>query len=361
MSQSESRFYIPGLDGLRAIAVLGVFIAHLELIKSEKGLPSLEHTFSFFSNTGGRIGVILFFVLSGFLITTLLMREHKQSGTVRLRNFYLKRVLRIWPIYYLLLAICAVLGLVPISANTWTLCLLIFPNVANAIGQSLLCSPHIWSIGAEEQFYLVWPVMIKKLRNHLLTCLLLILVVFTLAPFVISGFGADSISWKAPVLKLFYLTKFNCFAIGGIAAWWVWQQPYIARQNAGWLAHLVLVVVLLMWIMGIHAGRITDECYAFLFALLIAIMGLHKNSVPLLENKVISYLGRISYGIYMYHWLAILLAVELCKSVVDSGHFGWVSGVVSLGITVGVSALSFHFFEGYFLSLKKGIDKLKTA
>lgn len=107
----------------------------------------------------GHLGVILFFVLSGFLITYLIVKE-LEAKTFSFKKFYHRRILRIWPLYYLILLISYILFEPSFSIKGLLLCLSIFPNVAHAIGEGWQSSPQIWSIGVEEQFYLIWPFFI---------------------------------------------------------------------------------------------------------------------------------------------------------------------------------------------------------
>src|SRR5690242_1943567 len=126
---STEKFYIKGLDALRAIAVLSVIIGHLEVLKNSVHLPNYDNVLPFFKYTSGRIGVILFFVLSGFLITTLLFKEKEGHGSIALKKFYLRRMLRVWPLYYLILLLSYLLTDYSPSPVTLFLCLSIFPNV----------------------------------------------------------------------------------------------------------------------------------------------------------------------------------------------------------------------------------------
>lgn len=110
-----NKVHFPGLNGLRFIAALSVIIGHVELIKLDYGIYNFKNTIPFYTNTAGHLGVVLFFVLSGFLITYLLLVEKDKYGKVAVKKFYIRRVLRIWPLYFLILVI--VFLLFPLISN----------------------------------------------------------------------------------------------------------------------------------------------------------------------------------------------------------------------------------------------------
>ena len=121
--------HLKGLDTLRAIAALVVVIGHIELIKKNNNITSFDYAPS------GHIAVVLFFVLSGFLITFLLSKELDSTSTISFKKFYMRRILRIWPLYYLILLISILIIPAKQSIISYILCFTIFPNVAHAIGE----------------------------------------------------------------------------------------------------------------------------------------------------------------------------------------------------------------------------------
>ena len=174
------KFHLKGLDTYRGIAALIVLISHIELFKNKFGFKShIEN--SFFKYTGGHTAVILFFVLSGFLITLLLLNEKGTYQKISLRNFYLRRIFRVWPLYFIILFLSYLLIDFSPSNTTIILCLTIFPNIAHAIGGGWFVSPQIWSIGVEEQFYIAWPLIVKNKKN-ILNIVIVIFILFSLLP-----------------------------------------------------------------------------------------------------------------------------------------------------------------------------------
>jgi peptidoglycan/LPS O-acetylase OafA/YrhL len=153
---SKDNVYFPGLNGLRAIAAIAVVLSHIDQCSYLFGLKSIG-----FCNSGiASDGVTLFFVLSGFLITFLLLKEKKVSSNINIRNFYIRRVLRIWPIYYTVIIVtCFLLGYVPtIGYKRQTLIpsISLFALMMANISYVLYCFTSLaplWSVGVEEQFY----------------------------------------------------------------------------------------------------------------------------------------------------------------------------------------------------------------
>jgi len=161
------KIYFPGLNGLRFIAAFVVVLDHIEQIKTWFGLPPAAFLADW-GNATGDYAVTLFFALSGFLITYLLLAEQRQTGTIHIRKFYLRRILRIWPLYYLLVLI-GFAALPPLIAGDYAgprgpytltgllIHLLFAPNLAPFLGVVVPGISHLWTIGVEEQFYLAWP------------------------------------------------------------------------------------------------------------------------------------------------------------------------------------------------------------
>ena len=179
----KSAIYLPGLNGLRAMAAVSVVLSHtIHALGQFKLNPFLLGT----NNDGGTQGLLLagfgvsiFFALSGFLITYLLLIEKEQAG-IDIKKFYVRRILRIWPLYYvyLLLALITIISL-NLYFNRTALLLYVFysANIPFILGITLPFLVHYWSLGVEEQFYLFWPWIIKKVNMNLQTVILFLIVV----------------------------------------------------------------------------------------------------------------------------------------------------------------------------------------
>ncbi|HEX8459838.1 MAG TPA: acyltransferase, partial [Segetibacter sp.] len=162
--------YIPSLNGLRAISIFFVLFAHV-LLKN----------FNFSENPGGQIGVNIFFVISGYLITLLLLREEENNGFISLKNFFIRRTIRIFPIYYILLLVYLILeiaGILRFSTNSWIASITYtkyFLHEKNGDWES----GHLWSLSIEEHFYLIWPLVFKILKNYRIHFAFLVIIVVT--------------------------------------------------------------------------------------------------------------------------------------------------------------------------------------
>lgn len=382
MSQ-ENRVYFKGLDGLRAIGALSVVLGHIELIKSEFSVPNLLHL-SFYKHTSGHFGVILFFVLSGFLITYLLLEEKKKFHTISIRHFYLRRILRIWPIYYLTLILLLFVfpNIIGLSYNnkpefsslfenypTLLIFFLLAPNFIAFDIHSIGGGSHFSSIGTEEQYYLFWPWLIKWFKNILIP-LVFIFFGFALAPNFCDYLNNNYFSKNPDIylfikqLRLFFeFFKIDCMALGGILA-------YIYFNNKTKLLNFLfnrytqifsLIIGFGFWIMGIRIHYFKDEFYALFFAVIILNTAVNPNKLVSFDYKWLNYLGKISYGIYVYHWIIILLVLNFTIQFKDNSIvFNAMLYIGSIGLTILTAHYSFFKFENYFLRFKDRFAPIKS-
>ena len=164
-------------------------------------------------------GVTLFFVISGFLITFLLIKEMRKTQTVSIGKFYLRRILRIWPIYYLFIIVslsvflCFGLSNQILVKELWFY-LFFAANIPFITYQGIMILVHYWSIGVEEQFYLFWPLLVRISKSKLLKIALIIFILF---------FSAKILFWvlygpSSIIYRFFMVTRFHCMMIGAIAA-----------------------------------------------------------------------------------------------------------------------------------------------
>jgi peptidoglycan/LPS O-acetylase OafA/YrhL len=377
------------LNGLRFLAALSVIIGHVELIKLEYKIFNFKDDIPFFSNTSGHLGVILFFVLSGFLITYLLLAEKEKYGRISIRKFYMRRILRIWPLYFLILLI--VFLIFPLvsrdpqsyafftSDNTaLSLFLYIFflPNLAYQLGIWVPLGAHLWSIGVEEQFYLSWPFLVNYLRKRILLILIMIFFGVSLLPHffdflnnhITSSVTTHNILHQ--VSLFFTVAKFNSMALGGIMAWiYFTNKSRLLNFFYNRIVELLVFVAAFgLWIAGFKPAYFSDEFYSLLFGIIILNVATSPKPVIKLENKILDYLGKISYGLYMYHWLAIVLIVYLLRSVLPSFEqaqnavfYNLIMYPLAIVLTIGLSALSYELIEKRFLNLKKRYTKISSG
>lgn len=368
-----AKVYFPNLNGLRFIAAFGVIIHHLEQYKFLLNEPNLWHI-PFFEMVG-KVAVVLFFVLSGFLITYLLLNEQQTTSTVSIGAFYLRRIRRIWPVYYLMVGLgmfvfpaISIFHLPTLSgelASGFTaklvLLLLILPNL---IVMPVPVIYQTWSIGVEEQFYLFWPVLFKKIRNPVSICCLVLtgyLIIKFIGLPVLSNLTHEP-SWVRTAIRIWNKFSIDCMAIGGLTAILLYRKHERALQ----FLFSKPVQVLAYGISGVMIGYgvvipyVNFECYAVLFAIIILNLAANPTSILNLENGLFTYLGKISYGLYMYHLAAIAIAHSLTKWLVP-GSDVFLYGL-SIALSIGISALSYEWFESRFLrSKKRNLPRSKKA
>jgi len=316
----------------------------------------------FFKDTGGHVAVVLFFVLSGFLITTLLLQEKEKTQKISLKNFYIRRILRVWPLYFIILA-CSVL-FVNYSPQgiTLVLSLAIFPNIAEAFYYGWAGSPQIWSIGTEEQFYLGWPLLMKFCKKRIMLVFIILFVVISALP-QIAVFIGDQMNTDSKTMdyvsRIFNLAKFNCMAVGGIFA--LIALRYERLKN--FLNRKIFVIISVvssfsLWFYGVSFEPFTDEVYAILFGLLIFNLSYSKNIPSSVDIAPMRFLGKISYGLYMYHWIIISMILHYFPMFHENTILSNVTLYISvLGATIIISTISYYLMEQRLLKLKDKFNR----
>lgn len=349
--------HLKGLDTLRALAALIVVWGHLEILKKQNISETMFDRNFYPPN--GHIAVVLFFVISGFLITYLLVKEREKSDTISFKKFYMRRILRIWPLYYFIILLSYLLFQVDYSGKTIALCLSIFPNVAHALGMGWSTSPQIWSIGVEEQFYLFWPLLFMLIPKKRLPLFLIIFFIgYSLLPHIIGFINVRTYQNEEVgiiINKFFFGTKFNCMAIGALLGFlYANKSKYLDYISNKYIAYSSIFLAVALWFTGFELKYFTDEFYSILFT--IALYNIVVNPKINIDNSISSFLGRISYGIYMYHWIIILLFFQYIPKMENVLVYNLVLYVFVFGGTILVSWVSFSTFEKYFLNIKKKFE-----
>lgn len=357
VTESPQKVHFKGLDTLRAIAAIVVVVSHIELIKSRNGIPALN--IHYLKLPDDHLAVILFFILSGFLITYLLMKEKEDNGSISFKNFYLRRIFRIWPVYYLVIILSFILFNPKYTFKTIALCLGVFPNIASALNIEWDVSPQIWSIGVEEQFYLFWPLLIYIIpKNKLLTCLLVFFIAYTILPHAIrftNGFTFKSEELNMFTDKFFPQSKFNCMSLGGIFGYlYALKRKELGFFYKGIIAYPSIILSFALWFTAFKIANFNDVLYSILFGIMILNVATNKNLKINLDFKPLNFLGKISYGIYMYHWIIILLVIKFIPTNLIANHLTYniILYLTVLGLSIFVAFISFKTIERYFLGLK---------
>lgn len=357
----ESGIYFSGLNGIRAIAALAVVVSHTTLMLGDFGLnPHLFGTCEDGTPKGlmlARYGVSIFFVLSGFLITFLLLQE-KESGEIKIKKFYIRRILRIWPLYYLYLAIALIITFLTKGYYThMSLFLYIFyaANIPFILGAPINLVAHFWSLGVEEQFYLFWPWMNRIRIQKLMWTLVLLIIVLVGFRIFLHYFQPGSLLESA-----LHITRFHNMMIGALGAILYKQSNNLfLRISDNWVTQTCSWIILfLVLINQYHLASVIDNEIICVVALFIIIGQIRiRKRIFNLEIPLLNFPGRISYGIYVYHPLIIFLCVKIIKPDFFAEPFNYI--VIYLAVisgTIFTAYISYTFFEKYFLNLKKRFE-----
>ena len=357
--------YLPGLNGLRFIAALLVIARHASQSAIKIGVYHDVSSKTIFFDRG-LAAVDLFFTLSGFLITYLLLQEIANTGTVSLKGFYIRRMCRIWPLYYLVL----VLG--------WVLLSVVFPRLYGEtyftfnqvkgfllflffmplwmasfykVGMLLV----LWSIGVEEQFYLVWAPCMKWF-GHRMLWLSGAFIALTFGFYAI--YSADLFPMSDELSSFLWHLRFHYMAVGSFFAWLLFYKGRWYRESvfAGIpFQCLTLAVLVYHYIWGFPGRAGLDAILALCYGSLILSVSVAPKRLLNLEWEPLIYLGKISYGVYMFHMFGDYIVRAVFLKAHLSGHddgrlfFGYF--LAAALVTIGCAALSYRYIEHHFLRL----------
>jgi len=340
----QTRFFA-SLDGLRCLSIIAVLAYHAFGYRSA---GTFWHS--------GYYGVDLFFAISGFLITTLLLRERDQTGGLNLQAFYARRSLRIFPLYYATLAVYV--ALVWLSQRdtarghdflhnlpafiTYTTNWFIDTDATGTIFF------FAWSLAVEEQFYLLWPAAEKYLPRGLRTVALLLIFGVGLAA---GGTWLHGEHIRSTALVIY--RSLSPALVGGVIVAhllhsrrsYEWLHRWLGQR---WSSPALLALVGLVVAVDAHNGLGVK----LLMPCLVAACVLQENHglAPFLQWRPAAFVGRISYGVYLFH----MLGVNLAKATLAGLHWENDAALLglSLSITVALAAASFQYFEAWFLQFK---------
>ncbi|MGK6342209.1 acyltransferase family protein [Chryseobacterium sp. DT-3] len=376
---SKKHIFFGGLNELRAIAAFAVILHHIELFKYRDKIDSLfasKYT-AYFIEHLGKNGVHLFFVLSGFLITYLLLSEKKKNSCIDFKKFYLRRIFRIWPLYYIIILISFLLipalvnsfqifSITPSYYNRITdssnydlkailLYVLFLPNFALYAGKAIVGASQSWSVGVEEQFYIAWPIIVAFFfRKWMAVAFGAILIVFIIINFKFYDSIFSTITAIIP---------FEYMAIGSLGGYFYSEySDTITKYTKSRFIYIAVLLLIGFFItVPIFKLYIQNLILGFIFLLLI-LVSINQSNPITFRNKYFSYLGNISYGIYMYHPFVMFLLFPLFYKILAFYNNIFVFNIgIYIGIplvTVFISYISFTYIEKRFIKIKD--SKFKT-
>jgi peptidoglycan/LPS O-acetylase OafA/YrhL len=361
--------YLPGLNGLRAIAAIAVVISHITLALNQFGLNNKIFGAGADGNAKGLDlagdGVSLFFTLSGFLITFLILKE-KETGRLKIRNFYIRRILRIWPLYYLYLLTAVITALIfGVAFEKASLPFYIFlaANIPFILGRSLPFLAHYWSLGVEEQFYLFFP-QIAKTPNKKLLKIACAFEVFILSLKLIFWMLSRKYGIEIPFLVI-TVTRFNIMLVGVIGAILYYNNNRIFLRLATHKLTQMLAwfCVFLIAINKFHIASVADQdIIAVISVFLITGQITQKNCIVSLENKICDFIGKISYGIYVIHPLLIFFYAQILGKFNSPSFMNYLLiYILIIATTVIAAYISYEFYEKKFLKLKEKFATVKST
>ena len=361
--QVREKRYFDTFDAMRFFAFFCVFIGHM---------PSLNIPFfDTFQHSAG-LGVKFFFTLSGFLITYLILDEKEKTGKLNLANFFIRRILKIWPLYYLmvLFAYCTpyilnVLGLSSSSAGyepNWFFSVTFLENYKMIIENQL---PNVsplgvmWSLCVEEHFYILWGVVFYFMKTDKTPHFIIICIIIA----QISKFVFVQHGWST--LDIF--TNLDTFAFGAIPAFLLVKGkdkfekiiigiPYVYRIGV-----IIITVFAVIFVHYLEASKYLSELlfssvFCILFSIVIAFVVPKNNNIKIGKNHIFSRLGKYTYGLYLYHTIVLILFIHIFArfSISLNTLLGsLLYFALSFLIVVLVSILSYYVFEVRFLRLKR--------
>jgi peptidoglycan/LPS O-acetylase OafA/YrhL len=353
---------LPNLGALRGFLALTVVLLHIPLMTKNQHLPYFNDWAIF---NKGYNAVWGFFTLSGFLIINLLYQEKQKTSTVNVKDFYTRRILRIYPVYYVVLLFGLayyhfILPQFGIKFETnytvgeaFLWCVAFLPNVFFSLFDPGGILSILWSIGIEEQFYLMIAPISKFIKSNKFT---IILASFTVLYFIL---------YFNPYTEFFrrYRFMYFYFSMGGLMA------ILHSQQKINFLIFPKLLRLALYVAFGLYfftnVFEFSNEAFKHAFSMILFalfILNISNEKEYIVSNKFVNYLGEISYGIYMYHMIALNLIVFVSLKMNVEHLFGYIGTVVfinitTIGLTIFFSHLSFYYFEKAFINLKSKFRK----
>lgn len=377
-SLESNKFYLPELDVLRFVAFLWVFITHgMDLSPIDK----TTHFWGYHLRVIGVFGVPIFFTLSAFLISSLLLKELDNYGKLDVKSFYIRRILRIWPLYFLVLLLIVILTMInskfgAVPHGAYLPFLLFSGNWYISLNEWINCYPlnPLWSISVEEQFYILIPLIILWKGKQGLKIFAIAFFIFAYAWIVFFALNPTK-SFTGEWTNSF--VQFQFFSIGIFLTLIFRNRSFtlspflrITLFLLGIVAWLVCTIVFKVRADSPHLSNVPEAIFGWflmdigVIAMFLSFYGLLKTNIP---NPLI-YLGKISYGLYMFHAIFYFLVFVIFKKDLSQlfeslGLLTWkreLSILMAFLATAATASLTYFFFEKPFLKLKQKFTHIKS-
>jgi peptidoglycan/LPS O-acetylase OafA/YrhL len=312
-------------------------------------------------------------------MTFLLVTEHRRTGGIDVRAFYMRRILRIWPLYFLTVAIAFVVVpwlsaaielprfyhalVVALADDYWSLLALfvfMLPNLALRFYPPVLAASHAWSIGAEEQFYAVWPWFLRRCVGRLATALLLLIggkLAFQFMLFSMMQMGPSTLRGGGgggdAFVRAFWIEN---MAIGALGAHLLLKPSALTRLVLTVPAQLgALCALIAITAVGTRWSLVDHLAMPVAFLVLMLNLSTNPKSLFRLDSRLLSHLGKISYGLYMFHPLVLVIVLTLLGKSRTFGRHALFNAVLYasvLSVTVLLSEMSYRYLELPFMRRK---------
>lgn len=363
---NTSKKYFENLDASRFFAFIIVFLAHTFITSSPEIKSSTFFQFVYDWGKIGMLGLEYFFVLSSFLISWIILEEKEKTNSFNIKNFLIRRTLRVWPLYFLIVFIGGLLYYIaqvnnvvlsPIPPFEYFGLFIINFYIIEHGTNFLFFLAFLWSISIEEQFYLFWSFVMKFIKISLLWLSILLITISLV-------FRAIYIDES---LQLYFntISALGNFGVGGITAYIAFYNKSLFQKiinlkrthNILIYAILVLSIVFFQQLNEIKIFTIFSRLYfSILFALYIIEQsyGQHRVFEPG-KSVVLNYLGKISYGLYCFHGVVITILIKFLEQLNFTEtywHVFLLYPLIILAFSILFAHLSFKYFENYFLKLK---------
>jgi peptidoglycan/LPS O-acetylase OafA/YrhL len=315
---------IPSLDGLRALSILLVILSHAS---NDPGYPAWFHI----SGAYGRFGVRVFFVISGYLITSLLLKEHRKTGTISLRDFYVRRAFRILPAAYIYIAIIGILQWKNLRLSDYLTAIFYVRNFTDGA----FAFGHLWSLSVEEQFYFLWPVLLLLFFRRRITIALIGIAIGPIFRGIIYATNHKNAVYWFPAVE-------DSLATGCLLAILRGKEMLSRISFDRWIVPIAVLTVafpILAYPHGVEPLLIQTLTNA---GLALCVDHVIRHPYWLLNNPFIEWMGRLSYSLYLWQQPFTMLHLQAW----------WARFPISLVSLLLCASASYYFVEKPFLAMR---------